>query len=295
MRPWQFGKPKTPGFGISGSYYLSVLSSKPVFPSILEVINPGGAGGAAEGFGAPLKDVDKEALAKPIEHGEYVISTKDKKTVLKMLVADKSDVGYDPEVYAQSPLALQADPELLARMRGTWTIAQLAFVIHDPMVYPALDFLLGVCTRMAYLTDGVVADAICERYLLPEDVIHRDRVDPLLDVRDHVSVGFRLRPDGLHAFTLGMQKFVLPEFEMTNLFDEDQELAQRFLLVLCQSVLLGDLLKSGERIGSNRAPFEVREGGFDRDFWRDAPVFELLPPTSGSASDSLQAWMEESR
>jgi len=294
MRGWPFSKPKTPGFGISRGYFLTILSSRAVMPSIADVANPSGADGAAQGLAVPLEqENDKSALMRPMGRGAYVIATKDRKTVLKMLVISKEEAGFDPERYVQSSLAADDDPELVARMRATWTIAQLTFESHDPSVYPALDFFLGVAIRLATLSEGVVADSICERYLLPTEVLHTDRIHPSIDVRDFVEIKFRERPDGFHVYTLGMQKFALEEYEINGLMESDRANAQKFLLTLCQNVLLGDLTKLGNRFGSPKALFEVAEGGFDKGLWEGIPVFELLPPTSILAGEALSAWVDE--
>src|SRR5436190_1574007 len=98
----RFSRPKGPGFGISGGYYLSVLSSHATLPRIIEVINPTGDGGAVTGFGAPLAlDATKQALAEPMSRGAYVLASKDRKTVLKMLVMSKDETGFDPEAVAR--------------------------------------------------------------------------------------------------------------------------------------------------------------------------------------------------
>lgn len=295
MRPWQFGKPKTPGFGISRDFYLSVLCSASILPSIRDVVNPDGDGGAAVGFGAPLNAAaaDKGLLRQPMERGAYAVVSKDKKTVLQLLVVSRDEAGYDPEAFAQSSMALGADPELLARIRGTWNLAQLRYESHDPMVYSALDFLLGVSARLAQLGDGVVADPISRRYMLPQGVFHPGRTDPRIDARDHVSVNFRVRKDGLHAYTLGLQKFNLPEHEILNLLDSDQRLAAAFLTGVAQKILQGDLTRSGDLFGSPSMFFQAREGGFDRALWENMPVFELLPPTAHTATEALQAWAKE--
>jgi hypothetical protein len=222
------------------------------------------------------------------------VATKDRKTVLKMLVLSKEEAGFDPEAFARSAMARDASPELLSRIRGTWSLAQFTFEAHDAMVYPALDFLLGILQRISVLAEGVVADPICQRYRLPEETIQPVRVDPRVDARDHVTVKFRQRPEGIHAYTLGMQKFGLPEFEITGLFPLDQDLAARFLIVLTQSVLIGALAKPGERYGSPKALLQVSEGGFDRGLWEGIPVYELLPPTSMTASDALKQWAVDS-
>jgi len=108
-----------------------------------------------------------------------------------------------------------------------------------------------------------------------------------------VEIKFRERPDGFHVYTLGMQKFALEEYEINGLMESDRANAQKFLLTLCQNVLLGDLTKLGNRFGSPKALFEVAEGGFDKGLWEGIPVFELLPPTSILAGEALSAWVDE--
>ncbi|HWD37832.1 MAG TPA: hypothetical protein VG944_03230 [Fimbriimonas sp.] len=296
LRALKFGKPKNPGFGLSANFYLSVLSSRPVMPSLVEIVNPNGEGGAVSGLGAPLASAsDKEALTKPLERGAYALATKDRKTVIKMLVLSKEEASFDPEPFARSDLAMEVSSELLARVRATWTLAQLTFESHDPMVYPALDFLLEVAKRLADQTDGVVADPICRRYLLPEEVIRVPRMDPRVDSREHLTINFRARPDGQHVYTLGMQKFGLPELEILGLGIEDAVRAARFLLTLAQTVLLGDLIRSGDRFGAPSMPFEARHGGFDNALWEGLSVYELLPPTAITSSEALIAWDVEAQ
>lgn len=295
MRSWPFGKPKTPGFGISRDYYLTVLCSRAVLPSIFEIVNPEGKGGSAVGFGAPLAGdgADKSVLQRPLERGAYVVASKDRKTVMRLVVISKEEAGFDPEAFAQSSMAAGASAELLARLRGTWNLVQLMFESHDPMVYPSLDLFLGIAARIADLGDGVVADAICRRYLLPNEVFRRDRMDPRIDARDHVVVQFRDRPEGIHAYTLGMHKFSMHEYEITNLLEEDRPLAEAFLLALVQRVLIGDLTREGEQFGAPKMSFEARTGGFDRSMWEGTPVYELIPPTSHSPGEALRAWAKE--
>ncbi|HEY0868441.1 MAG TPA: hypothetical protein VGE01_13735 [Fimbriimonas sp.] len=286
MRPWQFGKPKTPGFGISKGYYLSVLLSRATLPTIYQVVNPKQEEGAVEGFGVPLGTDDKASLHRPLERGYYAVATKDRKTVMRMAVLPKEEAGFDPEVFARSPLAASADTDLVARVRATWTLAQLTFESHDPMVYEALDFQLRIAQRLAQLSDGVVADPIAQRYILPERLFH-ERTDPRIDVRDHVSIGFRARPEGIEAHTLGLQKFSLPEIQILGLLADEQEAAGRVLLAAAQSVLLGNLIEPGDRVG----PFQASEGGFDKAMWEGIPVLELLPPTTQTTGEALRRWM----
>ncbi len=291
----RFSKPKTPGFGISAEFYLTVLSSSSVLPPLLAVINPGGDGGAIPGFGAPLaKSATKDSLTEPIGRGAYAIASKDRKTVLEMMVVNKDEAGYDPEAFARSDLAAGADPELMARMRGTWTLAQFRFKSHDPMVFPALQFLLSLCARHAMLSEGVVADPLSQRYLLPEDVIHPTLGNPPIDVRDLVTVKVRGVENGLSAFTLGLQKLALPELEIVGLTELEEENAVRFLFGLAQWVLRGNLLRLGGKVGAPTAPFQIAQGGLDRRQWEGIPCLELLPPTQMTAGEALARWRADS-
>ncbi len=293
MRSFSFRKPKTPGFGINRGFYLTVLSSKPVMPPMLAIINPKGQGGAVEGFGAPLaSDASKDSLGKPLERGAYAIASKDQKTVLKLLVLSKEEAGFDPDPFLRSALAKELDEELLVRIRATWLIGQVTFESHDPMVYPAIDFALEFCSTLAELTDGVVADPIARRYMLPEQVRQPLRADPLVDAREVVGLSHRASESGVHLFTLGMQKFGLHEIEMLGLEITDVPLAESLLMSLAQSALLGHKLENGDRIGGKGLEFEVRDGGLDRGLWEGIDVFELLPPTLHSPGECLRAWQQ---
>lgn len=290
MRPWQFSRPKGPGFGISADYYLTIFAPVPYLPPILQLINPKGEGGAVEGFGAPLSAASKEALAQPMGRGAYALASPDRKTVLKFLVLHVDEAGFDAQTFAQSDLAATLDPDLVARVRGAWFSLQMAFEIHDPAVYPAVRFFLRIARRAAELADGAIADPISQRYLLPQDLVLPGTTDFKVDVRDVVTVRFRERPDGYHCFTLGMQKFGLPELEVYGCDQEVEPLAVRFLLGACQAILAGKPLKDGAKIGAPGMPLEVRPGGLEPQFWRGVECFELLPPTHNTASEALIAW-----
>ena len=287
MRQWKFSKPKTPGFGINKSFYLSLLSSSPTLPVISHVINPKGEHGAVEGFGAPLRaDATKDAIHQPFQHGTYAIASKDQKTVLKLMVMEPRQAGFDTEAFAQSLLAMDYGPDVVGRIRNAWFLAQLTFESHDPMVYPSLDFLLDFVGRFSGMSDGVVADPISRRYLLPGQVRVTPRADPKVDAREHVSVQFRLLSTGLHAYTLGLQKFALPEFEITGLEDRDQAAVTTYLMALCQTVLVTGPAKLGWAYG----PFQVSDGGFDTNHWRGIPVYELLPDRAKLPTEALGTW-----
>jgi hypothetical protein len=290
----KFSKPKGPGFAISRAYYLSVLSTRPVMPSIWQVINPQGEGGALTGFGAPLMaGVTKDAIKQPMERGAYAIATKDRKTVIKLLVLSKEEAGFDPEAIVRSSMASALDAEILTRIRATWTLGQATFESHDPNVYPSIRFHLELVRRLADLTDGVVADPVSKRYLLPQIVLRPGTTDTATNVLDVVTFGTAVRPNGMHAFTLGLQKIALPELEITGLDPNISDLAGEFLLSVAQGELQGRVVTNGAKLGATSGLFEARQGGHDRALWEGIDVMELLPPTKLTATDALEAWDRE--
>lgn len=285
---WPFGKPKTPGFGISSGFYLSVLAGTARLPSIVEVVEPKGTSGTVAGFGAPLiANTDKSKVVEPLERGAYAIASPDQKTVLRMLVLPKDEAGFDPEAFLRSPLSIGLSDELRNRARATWTLCQLTFEAHDPAVYPSLDFFLAIAKRLGELTEGVIADPLAQTYKLPSQLIAPDSAQPI-DARNMISVG----SDERYVFTLGMQKFSLPEFEMDEVEEPQTTLASEFLLGLCQSVLLGGPIQPGAQVGSKKAPIQVAEGGLNRARWEGIPCYELIP-AKGLLSDALTAWSGE--
>jgi hypothetical protein len=261
---WKFAKPKGPGFGISKNFYLSVLAGVPVLPPITELIAPKPEGGALDGFGVPLVNTnDKSLLAQPMQRGIYALSTKDQKNVVRMMVMNADEAGFSPEAIATSRLAERVTPEVLTRIRSTWHLLQLSWESHDPEVYPALDFLLNIAKRLAEITDGIVADPISERYLLPGQVFINPRVDPLVDAREHIFIHSRPSGESLHVYTKGLIKINQPELELYGVSPESYDQAGRLLMSAAQGVFMGFLVKSG----SDVAGFEAREGGHDKARW----------------------------
>lgn len=290
----KFSKPKGPGFGISRGYYLSVLSTRATMPSLWEVINPKGEGGAIIGFGAPLMSgATKDTIHQPLQRGAYALASKDRKTVVKLLILSKEEAGFDPEAIARSQVGLMMDPEILARIRATWTLGQATFESHDPMVYPSVLFHLDIVRRLSDLTEGVVADPISKRYLLPQFVLRPGTTDTTTNILDVVTFATADRPDGMHAFTLGLQKLALPELEITGLDPNVSRIAGDFLLSVAQGEMQGKIVRSGARLGAASALFEARQGGLDRVLWEGIEVMELLPPTHMTATDALEIWDRE--
>ena len=280
LKAFKFSKPKGPGFGVSRHYYLSVLSTKPVMPVLWDLINPEGVNGAVVGFGAPLMaGATKDQLHQPMERGAYVLATKDRKTVVKLLILSKDEAGFDSEVLVRSQAALKIDPEIVARIRATWTIAQATFESHDPQVFPALHFHLMLMKRLGELTEGAIADPLSQRYLLPQDLLHPGTTDTGANIFDVATYGTASRPDGTHGFA--------------GLAPDVTRLASEFLLSAAQTELNGSIITSGAKLGSFDALFEAREGGHDRALWEGIDVMELLPPTQMTATDALELWDRE--
>lgn len=294
LKSLQFSRPKGPGFGISAEFYLSILSSKSVLPTMLEIINPAAVEGAVEGFGAPLMSgVDKSALSQPLERGNYALATKDRKTVLRMRVLSKEEAGFDPEVFVRSSRAIGASPELSNRMLATWQLLQLTFESHDAMVYPACQFMLDIAERIGALCEGVIADPVSGRYLLPDQVRNRPPVDARMDARDFVAIHSRAAESAILIYTAGMRKFSLPEFEIKDLDEAQLASASALLYSICQARLLGNSMKAGMKIGAKRAPFELSAGGKDIAMWEGIPVMTLTPPAGSTASSAIEAWSSE--
>lgn len=284
---FKFAKPKTPGYEISKDYYLSVLSSTPTLPRLREVMHPKGEEGAVPGYLAPMGTADKGDLDLPLQRGVFALASPDQKTVLKLMIMPRDEAGFDPEPFLASPVAADFPTEVRHRVAATWHVMQLTFEAFDPTIGPALDFFLVSGQRLAQLTDGVVADPICQRYLLPQDVIQRPRLQQEFDVREHIVVRHNGRSASAH--TLGWIKFGLPEIEITGLEPSELELAESFLQHLGQVILRGHPLK----VGGPAGPFMVSHGGMDRGRWEGIPVFELLPPAGKSTAQALAEWARD--
>jgi hypothetical protein len=286
-----FGRPKTPGFGISKDYYLSVLAATAPLPPLLSVVAAKGHGTALSGLPVPLAPGStKSELARPLERGVYAVASPDQRTLVRLRVVSKEEAGFDPEAMLATSLGRSLDEERRERIAATWTILQLNFESHDPGVYPALDFFLALAQALADRTKGIVADAVSRTYKLPCEMVSPKPPGSPIAVQDFVAVGMAHEADGARAWTRGLLKFSLPELEVGGLAPQWAEPAERFLLGLSQSVLCGRLLGLGDLVGSPKVPLRVATGGFDRGRWGGLPVFELIPEGNVSADECLAAW-----
>ena len=278
---FKFSKPKTPGYEISRDYYLSVLASTPTLPSPRQIMTPRGGGGAVPGMLAPLGASAKAELDQPMTRGIYAIAAPDQKTILKLMVMPRDEAGFDPEPFLRSPIAQSFGEETRTRVAATWHVMQLTFEAFEPSIFSALDFFLLTARRLAELADGVVADPICLRYLLPDEVIASPRRHPDLDAREHISV--QLAP---RVFTRGLVKFALPELELADVPADYYEIAESFMINLCEAILRGNVLQPGAVAG----PFLVSHGGQNLAQWEGIPVYELIPPPGVSVERALRDW-----
>lgn len=291
---FKFSKPKTPGYGISQQYYLTVLAAKASLPAIEDVVHPRAHNGAVEGFGVPLSaDAGPDDLQRPMERGAYAVATRDRKTVLKCLVLSKEEAGFDPETFANSVVAMFAQPELVARIRATWSLIQLSFETYDPAVAPSADFLLRIAAKVAELTDGVIADPIAQRYFMPDEISGNS--PETIDAVVHIAV--RQQPTGpnVRVATLGMQKFLLPEYSIADVPERLATVGEAFLLSLAQSHFRGKIPTLGDRVGAKGAPFLVCESVYDPRMDDGSQQWELVPGRKATAEESLLAWAAETK
>ncbi len=287
-------KVKTPGYGISGHFYLSVLANTATLPPLLTVVNPNGDAGAPKGFGVPLRaDADKESLTQPMPRGHYAIASPDQKTVLQTTVIPVEEAGFQPDPFLNSESGKALPEDERARIKAAWHLVQLTFKSFDPTIYPALDFLLVIARRLGELTDGIIADPISQTYKLPSDLISARPESEKFSVQDHVAVKSRFDQGRLHCHTLGLQKFGLAEFEMSGVPTEIPDVAERFLLGLSKTSMNGVKIEPGETAGSPARPIQIAEGGFDKSLWEGIRVLELIPEGGWAIEESLLAWSAE--
>lgn len=228
-----------PGFGISKGFYLSVLSSARTLPTLAEVMNPDGAGGAVAGYAVPGdKSAGKEVLGMPLKRGEYGLASKDKKTLIRMTVIGKDEAGFSADALLKSPEGQTLRPEIREGIGGAWNIIQLLFGSYDPTVHPAIDLILACAQRLAKEADGIVADPLSLAYRLPDEVRQPANFGLPYAVEDVVSVADT--PNG--AQTRGLLKFDLPELLLVG---QEGGPAAKKLIEAVADELRGTILKPG--------------------------------------------------
>lgn len=267
-----FSKPAGSGVELEKDAYLAVLASRGPLPTLLEAVSPKGDGGSVPGFGVPVSS-GAPPPDRPLERGVYGIASPNRKSVLRLRVLSKEEAGFRPDDAALDQIDRRFGPEVAGRVRAAWTLLQLTWESYDPEVYPALDFWLDVAHRLAFLTDGVVADPIAQSYRLPGTRPPRPPGQPVL-AAEHVSVIVR---GGGHLHTAGLRKFGRPEIEATGVPEAATGAVSAALASLAQACLQGARPSPGERMGVGDGLLRVADGGLDRAYWAGAYVLEILP------------------
>ncbi|MFN7171565.1 MAG: hypothetical protein ACK4P3_02090 [Fimbriimonadaceae bacterium] len=291
---WPFWKPKTPGFGVSRDFYLTVLSTTNPLPTSAQVLNPSGKDGAVKGFAVPLKnETDKKLLERPMERGAYALASPDRKTVLRLLVMPKEEAQFDPTALLRTEQGVGISEEIALRLKAVWQLMQLTFEAHDPVVYPSLDFILEVAERLGTLTEGVVSDPICERYLLPQSVRVPLAVTNKVDARNFITTRFAQHPHR-QVFTLGMIKFALPELSFADVEPDLFVPASELLVGIAQGILESGPLQEGLSLGLDDCPFLVTKAPVEGGYWEGIPRWEFVP-MKGDTSSAIAKWHSELR
>lgn len=284
---FKFGMPKTPGFGISASYYLTLAASRTPLPALAEIVDPYGKDGAVAGMGVPNDPMmGKETLTQPLIRGSYTFTTRDKRSVVAATVLTKSELGFDERDLLARKEMQGIDPIKRSRLERVSVMIQLKFLSHAPEVYPAIDFILHLAERIGVLSEAVVADPLSERWLLPEHLFFPRDLDVRFSVRDMVDVTIRRTPDhGLVLDTRGLCKFDLPEFHCSDVDEDILELGVDLLYTLSHSVMLGEKFRPGETVGAEAMPFVLvaMKSRHGQD------VLDLSPQSPGTTRGALLA------
>lgn len=288
----RFGKPKTPGFGISRDFYLWVLSPAPVLPSLEEWVHPKGLSDAVPGYGAPLsQEQSREALKAPMTRGAYAVASLDRHTVIRAMVMPPDEAGFDPNILSRHLEQLGLSQESLSRVQASWNMVQLSFESHDPDVFPAVILMLALARRLATLVGGIVADPLAEKYRMPDEVLRPGILGLPFHVRDVMSPHLKPCSDGnVYVYTRGMHKFGLPEWEIDHVPKSHANIAAHLTEVLCSMLLQKTHFTLGDGVGSREAPLIIASGGLDRALWEGIPCFELIPDKEKTIQECLEAY-----
>lgn len=294
MSLWPFKKRKpAPPFTINRNFYLSVLAGPGVLPPILQIVNPQGTNNAVRGFCAPLwSGASKDFLNEPLIPGAYVLTTGDKLTILQMDVFRRSDVATFQ--LPTDPLQLEAAQltgRRLARAENCEWLVNFIFKGYNPDVYSSVRFMLDVASRIAYLSEGVIADPLAEVYRLPEELSLAPKLDPRIDFREVGSIRAVRMEHGVWISTRGMVKFNSPEYEMFGLTDDLVDAAARMLISAAQQTLIGLPLRVGDTAFATNSPLRVVEG--TRGEWDGRLVLEFRDVESPGAAKGVRAWIEQ--
>lgn len=276
----RFKKPDNPTVPISSDFYLSVLASNAVAPTLNSLMNPKGVDGGIVGLSVPLmQDSNIDELARPISRGVYGLSSLDKKTVIKMRAFSHEEAHFDPESVLSMPSFQSMDSEIVQRIRATWTIYQLTFESYDPALFPSLNMFINTVARLGILTEGAIADPLAMRYLLPQHFMLSHDND--FYVQNFVGITKQSERDECRISTKGLSKFDQREIELTVNNMDVAEIASQFLLSVANGVVHGQKLDLGDKLISEEG-WIVSEG-------LGPNTFELIP-MKGTSEATLENW-----
>lgn len=276
---WPFKKkPKEAAISINKNAYLSVLMPGSR-PTPLQLGNPDGSNGALPAFVAPLnQEKNADLLSTPFADGPYVVATKDQKTLVQADFFDLAAVsGFRLPDDAASQAMVNLDGERLQRAQRSSSLANLVIKGHSHEVYDSIRFFLDVASRVALLTDGVVADPLAETYRLPDELKQASPLDSRIDFRDVGSIKAVRDDDGVWVSTRGMAKFNLPEYEIYGVADSDVTRMGEMLVLSGQEALLGSPVPLGVALSTPFGVFQASPGTRNRHIWVDRPAVTLSP------------------
>ncbi len=234
-----FSKPR-PILTLSKGFYMTVFSTTPIMPPIIDVIHPRRMSHAVVGMGAPLKGhADPESLAEPMKTGPYALVTMNRKTVIKTLVMPIDECDIDINAIAAEQAAIGVDFEALSRLRAAWFVTQFSFESYDPQIFASIRFLYRLTDRLAELTNGIIADPLAQRYVMPGSLFRESYDEDPLHPHELISIAELPGKDGPRLRTLGMAKFDHPDFAVELPHQDHLQSGQVLLTETVKSMLHG--------------------------------------------------------
>ncbi len=293
MRLWPFsGKQKSPELVINKNFFMAVFTTETTLPTILQVINPDGTNGAVQGFGAPLmENASRDLLNTPISSGDYALATKDRTTVIRLVVRAK---GEDPTPDTAALTQAEAeyyglDTESFQYLKRCERFMVLHFAGYSPKVFDSIRFLFDLISRLALLTQGLIYDPLAECYRKPSELDRNSNVQESVDALNLCKIKTVRGAQGIWCSTRGLSKLNLPEFEMYDVPQELTDVAALMLILAAETVLMGTKMKPGETAFAPDSPLRIVAGTKNRDDWGDRPTLEFRG-SNGSIADGILAW-----
>lgn len=242
-------------------------------PTPRQIAEPAGLSGAVEAYIAPLQGGDRTLLDRPIEMAAYIISSIDKKSLIRLTVMHANQRGFSGPDVADSAWAIQhlSDDKRMI-LRAAWHTYQLSVESYHPDVIDTVNLLTDLANRIATLTDGVISDSLSQRYFSPGEIGSSQQRASHIFPKDVVSI----MDTGERVQTMGMSKFDLPDFAvMSGLTGEanlDFNLISPLMLAVDHQLNIGQL-KAGSKFLDYRIELDhIKEAGVE------LPILVLRKP-----------------